>query len=191
MKINFSHFNVAARNVVVIANTIKTLRRKQDIDDVDLAIAASAVESPAIDNIKQLGISFSSLCKQLKIDVNELRLNLQVKTKLGNPFTSELLVPELDDYEDFTPSGRFIIHWLSNLALNTAIRNSRESNKDSFPLGDPSDLTVKPEHILFVALSNRGAAPSKLIEAVYHGADLDPAKTLRERLGFKSYDITH
>ncbi len=184
MKIDFSHFSVAARNVVAIANEIKTLRGARGIDDIDLAVAISVVETQGLNELAKLDIGFSDLAKAIKINP------LDITQKIGQtPVSVELQVPELDEYKNFTPSGRFVMHWLSNLACNTAIRNI-QNNQDSYPLGDPTDLVVRPEHILFLALSNRTAAPSKLIEAAYHGVDLDPAKTLRERLGFKGCDIT-
>ena len=181
MQINFSNFSVAARNVISIAHSIKILRGRRDIDDIDLTIAASTVKSPASDSLKELGIGFSELASALNIK--------HITQRIPTPINKELQVPELDDYKDFTPCGRFVVHWAPNLALNTACRNIRKP--DGFPLGDPTDLIVGPQHILFVALSNRTAPPSKLIENAYQGVDLDPARTLRENLGFKSCDVTN
>jgi len=180
MKVSFSRFNPAARSIVALANLISVKRERTRIDDDDLMLAIAAVESPASDALKRLDVNLPSLAKVVDFDPSGI-------TQVA--LSGELPIPELDIYQDFNPSGAFVVRWAPTLALNTACRNVRE-NPDCFPLGEPADLIVRPEHILFVALLNKTAAPSKMVEKAYHGSSHDPAGILREDLGFISCDVT-
>ena len=182
MKVSFPKFSQTGRATLILAEVLKNLRGQRFIDEEDLTVASLAFESPAKTELEKIGISFHSLTKQIiPLDLGDMEI-FETLTSSRDSF---------DDYNDFTPSASFIVKWAPNLAFNTALRNFKEKSDGENPLGNPVDLIVKPEHILFIALSNKNGKPSRLIEKVYEGVDSDPIRTIKEGLGFKGCDVTN
>lgn len=163
MKVDLTKFSPAARNIVAMARLISEQRGRKRIDDDDLMLATAAVESPVLDALKGLDVNFPSLAKTVDFDPSAIT---------QTPLTVELPIPELDIYQDFNPSGAFVVRWAPNLATNSG------------------DEITDPRHLLFVALVNKTAAPSKMVEKAYHGSSHDPVGILREKLGFLPYNVT-